>query len=540
MLSATSAVASTSPPDAGGEGLLPIPPSDVERDSYLAPQHRWIALVSYAGYALIVASVSFFVMRHPWSAFLVLPLAVTAIGTTVSLVTSSRPRRYGLEEHRRNVASWSPRLYPSVDVFLPSAGEDLAVLGNTYAWVRKLRWPGPLTVHVLDDSARPEVAACAAEHGFRYHTRPNRGELKKAGNLRYGFEHSTGDLIAILDADFVPRSDLLLELAPYFDDEAVGIVQSPQYFDATPAMNWLQRAAGATQILFYRWVQPSRDRHNAAICVGTSALYRRAALDAAGGFAQIGHSEDVHTGVKMMRVGYHVRYVATVVSKGLCPDSFNQFVTQQYRWCTGSMSLLFSKDFHRTKMTLMQRLCYWSGFLYYITTAVNIFVAALPPILMGYFAPDQVHPSNYVFVALAMVSRQAIIPLITHGRESLLGLARIQATYSYSHALALRDVLRGRTDAWVATGSKGTSRTSVRIHRLAVTWIVLSQLLLWVAIAWHAPHYGFRRYWPMAAFALMSLYVSYPIALGSATVRTRLRVPGNATAPRNRVAVDAR
>lgn len=479
--------------------------------------------MSFLGYLLILLSVSFFIQRHLWAALLVLPMLLTFAASAVSLITSTRPRRTTLIEHRVRVAQWRPETHPSVDVFLPSAGEDLAVLANTYRHVSGLRWPGPLQVHVLDDSARPEVAELASAYNFRYLSRPNRGQFKKAGNLRFGFDHTAGELILILDADFVPRSDLLAELAPYFDDEAVGIVQSPQYFDATPKMNWLQRAAGATQVLFYRWVQPARDRSDAAICVGTSALYRRQSLARAGGFAQIGHSEDVHTGVKLMQSGSTVRYVPIVVTKGLCPDTFSQFVTQQYRWCTGSMSLLFSRSFHRTPMRRLQRLSYWSGFLYYITTAVNVFVAAIPPILMGYFAPGQVRPANYVFVTLAIVSRQTIIPLITHGRDSLFGLARIQTTYSFAHALALLDVLRGRTDAWVATGSKARSKTSVRVHRVAAIWLVSVQVLLWTAIFWHAPHYGWHRYWPMAAFALIALYVTYPIALGRAETPVRLR-----------------
>jgi cellulose synthase (UDP-forming) len=501
---------------------FPSPPTDYERDSYLKNQARWIALISFAGYLLILASVSFFIYHHPWSGLLAVPLLLTLAASSISLVTSTRRRRFGLAEHRATVDGWQPGRYPAVDVFLPSAGEDLAVLANTYRHVADLHWPGSLEVYVLDDSARPDVAALAGQHGFTYLTRPDRGHLKKAGNLRFGFAHSAGDLIAILDADFVPRSDMLAELAPYFDDPEIAIVQSPQFFDATPQMNWLQRAAGATQVLFYRWVQPSRDRSNAAICVGTSALYRRSALAAAGGFAQIGHSEDVHTGVKLLRAGYLVRYVPTVVTKGLCPSTFGQFVTQQYRWCTGSMSLLFSRDFHRTRLTAMQRLSYWSGFLYYISTAVNIFAAAIPPILMGYFAPGQVRPANYVFVTLAMVSRQTVIPLITQGHDSLFGLARIQATYSFSHAVALLDVLRGRTDDWVATGSAAGSKTSTRVHRTALVWIVLVQVLLWGAIAWHAPHYGLGRYWPMMVFALLALYISYPVALGRADVRTRL------------------
>ena len=64
-------------------------------------------------------------------------------------------------------------------------------------------------------------------------------------------------------------------------------------------------------------MQPARDAADAAICVGTNAVYRRSALDAVGGFAQIEHSEDVHTGVKMLRAGYWTRYVPVLLARGL-------------------------------------------------------------------------------------------------------------------------------------------------------------------------------------------------------------------------------
>jgi cellulose synthase/poly-beta-1,6-N-acetylglucosamine synthase-like glycosyltransferase len=500
--------------DQGSDQYLPKPPDDTERDLYLDAQHRWIIFLSFFGYVLIVISVTLFVVQRMWAAWLLAPLAISAVGTIISLFTSSRRRRVSLRSHRVFVENWVPDYVPSVDVFLPSAGEDLPVLCNTFYHVSRLQWPGTLRVYVLDDSGRSTVRELAERHGFLYLSRPDRGHLKKAGNLRYGFEHSQGELIAIFDADFVPRPDFLFELAPYMDDPIIGIVQSPQYFDIDKRMNWLQRAAGGTQVLFYRWVQPSRDRSNAAICVGTCALYRRSALNKSGGFAQIGHSEDVHTGINLMKVGYRIQYVPTLISKGMCPDTFNQFVTQQYRWCAGSMSLLFSRNFHRMKLAPMQRLSYWSGFLYYVTTAINVFAIPLPAILMGYFAPLDVRPSNYIFVMLALVVRQATIPFITCERETLIGLARIQTTYSFSHAIAIFDAIRGRTDSWVATGAAQQSPTARRVTRLARFWLGSVQLLLWGGIAWDALRYGMNRYWLTAAFALLNLYVMYPILLG--------------------------
>jgi Glycosyl transferase family 2 len=242
----------STPPDP----TLPVPPDDRERDSYLQNSHRWVPVVSAFGGFLTTVSLLFLVRSQAWAIPLLIPLAITTTGMIVSLVSSVRKRRDTLLTHRHRVRSYQPSYHPSVDVFLPSAGEDLAVLANTFLHVSRLQWAGPITVYVLDDSARESVRELAWEYGFYYLTRPNRGYLKKAGNLRFGYEHSTGDFIAIFDADFVPRPDYLRQLMPYTTEEDVAIVQSPQYFDTHPKMNWVQFAAGATQILFYRWVSP--------------------------------------------------------------------------------------------------------------------------------------------------------------------------------------------------------------------------------------------------------------------------------------------
>ena len=199
----------------------------------------------------------------------------------------------------------------------------------------------------------------------------------------------------VFDADFVPRPEFLLELVPYMDDPTVGIVQSPQFFDTHKQMNWIQRCAGSTQELFYRFIQPSRDALGAAVCVGTSALYRRTALDAIGGFPKIGQSEDIYTGLWMHDAGYSTRYVPVTVSKGVAPSNLDNFIAQQYRWCEGSMTMLANRRFHTTpNLSLPARLCYWSGFLYYVSTALSSLIIPLPAIVMAWFFPQWVRPWN--------------------------------------------------------------------------------------------------------------------------------------------------
>jgi cellulose synthase (UDP-forming) len=493
---------------------LPAPPTERERDLYLSTQHRWLIPATFVGYMLIVIGVTFFVVANPWSALLLVPLGLSTLSTVLSLVTSVQRSRVSLESHRKFVDNWLPTRWPSVDIFLPSAGEPLDVLDNTFTHVRRVTWPGRMSVYVLDDSGRPEVETMARSRGFAYLARPDRGHLKKAGNLRFGYARSGGEYIAILDADFVPRQDFLRELVPYFDEPTVGIVQSPQFFDARVGMNWLQRAAGSTQVLFYRYIQPARDRNNAAICVGTSAIYRRAALERGGGFAAIDHSEDMYTGINLAEVGFGLRYVATVVTKGVCPDSFASFATQQYRWCAGSISLMFSSRFYSIRMTAAQRACYWAGFLYYITTALDVLVISVPSLLMVWFVADRVEIQNYVFVLLALAVRQALIPFITGNSDSLVNLARIQTTYSFAHLVQIFDHLRGhQDDGWVATGAASSSSRARRITLTARVVLIGSQLAMVVGIVWRVAEYGVDRYWAMIFFFLFNLYITYPIML---------------------------
>lgn len=487
---------------------------DDEKHFYFGPQARWYLVLRFVAFIGLMISLVRFTYSEARISALLIVIACLAIVSLISLYTSTRPRRMDLTDHRRVVSGWRYRSdsnAPSVDVFLPTAGEPLTVLENTYRRVAALDYPGVVSVYVLDDGARAEVADLAGTYGFTYLTRPDRGRLKKAGNLAFGYANSNGEVIAVLDADFAPRADYLLELVPYLDDESIGIVQSPQYFQTFGLTSWLQRAAGATQELFYRWVQPSRDAIDAPICVGTCALYRRASLAAAGGFAQIQHSEDVHTGVKILGAGYSVRYVPIVLSKGECPDSLSAFMSQQYRWCAGSMSLMTNADFRKMKLTFKQRLCFWSGFGYYITTALAAFAALVPPIFLLWFEPQAIRPENYLWLVPALL----VYPLtrIMNVGDWRLNVLRVQLVYAYCHAVSIWDTYRGGLAEWVATGAAKRTPLTTKITRLMTVWISLTQAALWGGVVWVliTGALSFAQLWPLVVFSGITAYIQLPL-----------------------------
>lgn len=489
---------------------LPQAPGPHERYLYFGPQARAYPLAQGLVSIGIGLSVAVFFASHPQTLPFAVPVAATVVAAAISTWSTTTARRVSLDAHRALVAGWLPQRPPSVDVFLPTAGEPVAVLRNTYEHVARLRWPGGLAVLVLDDAARPEVRALAREFGFAYLTRPDRGRLKKAGNLAFGYAHSDGDLILVLDADFCPAPDALRELAPYLDDPRVGIVQSPQYFDSWSPQGWLERGAGAVQELFYRWVQPSRDGVGAAICVGTNALYRRAALQAAGGFAQIGHSEDVHTGVAVLKRGFDLRYVPVLVAKGLCPDDVSGFVSQQYRWCSGSMSLLADRGFHNAGLPLRVRLCFWTGFLYYITTGVTVFSGFASALVMLWVLPEHIAPAHYLPLVVLVWAMFFLWRRVSLGRYDL-GVLRVRLLYSVAHALAVWHALTGRTREWVPTGARTGSPLGTQICRTVVVWFCAVQLATWAGVARGLVVDGPGRFWLSAVLAVVGAAVLGPV-----------------------------
>ncbi|MCZ4581832.1 glycosyltransferase [Gordonia amicalis] len=503
------------PPAPQHNPLAVSAPGDDEVYEYLGPQMRWIQLVLAAAFVLVAVSLVAFATTHPWLTPVLVILLANVIGNTFSLLTGMNKRRVTWSSHQERVTSWNPPdgRYPSVDVFLPTCGESLEILRNTYEHVVAMNWPGKLFVYVLDDAAREEVHDLAASFGFDYVVRPDRGHLRKAGNLRHACRISHGELIVIFDADFCPRPDFLGHLVPYLDDPQVAIVQSPQCFATTESMNWIQRTAGATQEFFYRWVLPSRDRIGAANCVGTSAIYRRSALDRVGGFAEIEHSEDLHTGRHVQQAGYTIRYVPVVLSRGLCPSDLAGFLNQQYRWCQGTLTPVTNNRLvdQPQPQSIRQRIARWAGVLYYITTALNVFLLFLPGVIMAAFYPEDVRPVQLVPFLLGLWVYVVLFPLVSRTRWRF-EVLRIQMAYSYAHAVAIWHKIIGREIGWVPTGVIGKSNSLARsIAWLGATVLGASLLAFWVFIVRDVMVYGLAQFWMMVGLVLAYTYLALPL-----------------------------
>jgi len=312
---------------------LPQPPDDVEKYSYLQRNLPYLTtILAISATCLIISQIRFETQDAAFWPFMVFTGSY-ALYQVVCLPVNFSGRGFDLAAHQVRVQGWNPPAYPDVDVYLPICGEPIEMLRNTWTAVCGLleAYQGQIQAYVLDDGPSDEARDLAASLGLAYIRRPGQRVHKKSGNLRYAFACTSSEYIVIFDADFAPRPDFLAETLPYMDDPSVAIVQTPQFFREGPDQSWLENAAGSVQEVFYRSIQVARNRFGAAVCVGTSALYRREALEAQGGAALIPYAEDVHTGLGVMRDGWSITYIPIILAAGICPNNLDAFVRQQYR-----------------------------------------------------------------------------------------------------------------------------------------------------------------------------------------------------------------
>jgi cellulose synthase (UDP-forming) len=500
---------------------LPQPPDDREKYEYFGKQRRWV----FAW--LLVASVGVLygyihVAEHAWA---IAPLMWLLLMVMVPPVVVNFWLRIGrprltMAEHQAIVANYH-EYGETVDVFLPSCGEPLPVLNNTFRYVSALNWSGLKTVYVLDDSVRETVRDLADQYCFRYIVRPNPGEMKKAGNLTYALGISTGEFIAVIDADFAVRPEFLYETMPYFCDPKIGIVQTAQYFDVSnPSFSYIQRYAGTLQEIFFRFIQPARDRYKAAICAGTNLVYRREAVLAAGGFAQVPIGEDVHSGVKLAWAGYETRYLPLCLATGVAPTDFASLANQQSRWCRSSMMLMIEKHFQQAPFDWRQRAAFWAAFLYYMASAALLLTGPFPTLTMIWFYPERVFPHNYLVIVPALVATLFAFPLLSRGWRPT--IYRVCMINSCCHVYAIWYAIRDRVAEWVPTGaSPDGGQVPVIVNRILCTWIVVVQVLLWSGLALRVRQYGWHPYWVTEVLAGVQLYMLAPLLTPSKGVWRR-------------------
>ena len=158
----------------------------------------------------------------------------------------------------------------------------------------------------------------------------------KAGACAHGLSITDEPFIAMLDADFRPPANWLKRTVPLFlTDPRAGFVQSRCEF-ANYETNWLTRAQGLIQDGHYMVEQRSRALAGWLFQFnGTGGIWRRAAVEEAGGWSHDTLSEDLDLVMRTALHGWHGVFLMEPHVVGELPARLEDFGAQQSRWSKG-------------------------------------------------------------------------------------------------------------------------------------------------------------------------------------------------------------
>ncbi|AGL18401.1 glycosyltransferase family 2 protein [Actinoplanes sp. N902-109] len=356
---------------------------------------------------------------------------------------------------------------PAIDVFITAYGEAPELVRTTLRAARDMTLAH--RTWVLDDGDNDLLQRICADEDVGYLRRPG-GLHAKAGNVNAALARTGGEFVVILDADHVPEPDFLLEILPHFEDPDVAFVQSPQSYTNQDGL--VATGTSEAQRIFYELVCPGKNHFNAAFCVGTNVMFRRAALDGIGGIATGSNSEDIWTSLELHRRGWKSIYVPQVLARGLAPTDVASYLKQQLRWASGGFEVVLRGRLLRrgTGLTLDQRLQYlFVGTHYLLSLAMLTFM--LLPALYLLFALSPIRADGLTW-ATHYVPFQVMVLVVTWLQSGGFKGSAIVASIGAApvHARALWATLRRKPATWKSTNQAGGGTRSL--------WVVMPQLAL--------------------------------------------------------------
>jgi cellulose synthase/poly-beta-1,6-N-acetylglucosamine synthase-like glycosyltransferase len=253
---------------------------------------------------------------------------------------------YNFFKYRHHVPGpvQDPAEWPKVTIQLPIFNERY-VIERLVECVAQFDYPHDrMEIQVLDDSTDEtiEVArACVDRYRqlglpISYHHRDNR-EGFKAGALQEGLKSASGEFVAIFDADFLPPADFLRRTLPYFSDTGLAMVQT--------RWSYVNRGYSALTeveaiLLDGHFVIEHNARYRRGSFFnfnGTAGVWRRTAIEDAGGWEHDTLTEDTDLSYRAQLRGWHFLYLPEVDCPSELPVEMNAFKAQQARWAKGLM-----------------------------------------------------------------------------------------------------------------------------------------------------------------------------------------------------------
>jgi cellulose synthase (UDP-forming) len=414
-------------------------------------------------------------------AFEALPLAGLVLKVvTLWNIDSLAPDPVSVAPEGMRVAILIPTINEPVEVIAPTIAASCALHPAHETWV-------------LDDGGRPWVAEICKAYGARYVSRPLHDHAK-AGNMNNALdlmasEEAAGtggiDIIAVLDCDHVPLPSFLTATLGWFADPEIALVQGPQTFYNSGAFD--DDGFTGEQGLFFNVSLPARHHAGAGpFWCGSTSLLRVQALRDVGGVATETIIEDMHTTLKLMRIGWKTVYHHQTLAVGLAPATPEQYLLQRRRWGMGSMQVLTYERLWAAKRWMSWRNFYeyLSGTLWWLEGIATLIAFVVPAVIMLTGARTS--------TATPLVFAGAFLTMFSARLWGVKRLMRHQIRWTTAFALRILRVPIGMACMWwlisrrtlqFEVTPKGGSDDRVRGRSPRILWVLAALLTGVIAYA---------------------------------------------------------
>ena len=313
------------------------------------------------------------------------------------------------------------------------------------------------------DTGRPPV----------HHLRRGTRDGYKAGALAAGLAAAPdADMIAVIDADFVPSQDFLERAVARFTDPAIAAVQS-RWGHLNAETSWLTRAQAAMLDAHFGVEQAGRQALGAFRAFnGSAGVLRTAAIRDAGGWRADTLTEDFDLSLRLQLAGWRVVYDDGLVSPAELVDDASALRTQQHRWMRGVAqgSRIFLPRVLRAPLSARRRL-HLIGQVLETATFVGLAaqVVLAPPVALA--AAAGALPAAVAANVPLAIGFLALLPVYAHAsgrrdRDARHRLARFAQFVLLSMGLTLNNAVAvvagwtGRRAAFERTPKRGEGATT--------------------------------------------------------------------------------
>ena len=393
---------------------------------------------------------------------------------------------YNYYRYRENVPPAPPELkeWPRVTVQLPIFNERY-VIERLVEAVAKFDYPRELLeIQVLDDSTdeTKQIARRCVERfqalGFdiSYLHRTNRVGYK-AGALAEGLAVAHGEFIAIFDADFVPSPDFLRCTLPSFHDPLTAMVQTRwTYLNAHYSL-----LTEVERILLdghFVIEHGARSRRGTFFNFnGTAGVWRRAAIDDAGGWEHDTLTEDTDLSYRAQLRGWKFMYLPAIGCASELPVEMNAFKSQQARWAKGLIQtakkilprVLKSDEPRHVKAEAFFHLTSNISYPLMIVLSTMLLPAMIVRFYQGVFQMLVIDLPLFLASSCSISSFYLVAQRTLHPkswRRSLLFLPFVMATgigISVRNAVAVLEALCGKESEFARTPKHGIEGAAIKL-----------------------------------------------------------------------------